>query len=226
MKVLAIRHVEFEHLGNIAKYLKQKKIEYKYFDVWKEEKVKNLEEFSALIICGGYMGVYESSKYKFLKNTLNTTEYFLKKQKPILGICLGSQVLAHILSANVFRGDKKEIGFFDVFKRSEDELFGDFPHTFTAFHWHGDTFDLPKSAKLIFSSKMYENQGFVYEKAVGLQFHIEVSKNMVFEWAEKYREEIEKEKIDTKSWEKVKEDVFFTMEKLLFSFLEKFLHRI
>ena len=100
------------------------------------------------------------------------------------------------LGARVFKGDKgKEIGWMDVFKVGEPELFQEFPSTLKVFQWHGDTFELPKGAVRVYASEKYENQAFVYGKAVGLQFHIEVDQNMVKEWAKLYRDELREEKI-------------------------------
>ena len=76
----------------------------------------------------------------------------------------------------------------EVFKVGGHELFQEFPSTLKVFQWHGDTFELPKGALRVYASEKYENQAFVYGKAVGLQFHIEVDQNMVKEWAELYRE--------------------------------------
>jgi len=98
--------------------------------------------------------------------------------------------------ARVFKGDKgKEIGWMDVFKVGEHELFQEFPSALKVFQWHGDTFELPKGAVRVYASEKYENQAFVYGKAVGLQFHIEVDQSMVKEWAELYRDELQEEKV-------------------------------
>lgn len=211
-KILAIRHVEIEHLGEFEKILNDMKYKIKYFDVWREQIDRlNINSFNGFIILGGYMGVYEQEKYTFLKNTFDIAERAIEYNKPILGVCLGSQILAHILGAKVFKGHKKEIGWFDVFKVGKDEIFKDFPERFKTFHWHGDTFDLPKGAKRIFSSDEYENQCFVYGKAVGIQFHLEVNAQMVKLWAEEYKDELKSEGIDM---QKITEQEFQTFERM------------
>ena len=225
MNLLAIRHVKSEHLGIIEDFLMEKNIRFRYLDVAEEKPDEKLiEKSDILVVLGGYMGVYEAEKYKFLKTSFEIVERFLEKNKKILGICLGSQILAHVLGEKVFPGGKKEIGFYPIFKVGDNELFSDFPNKFIAFHWHGDTFYLPKGAKRIFSSELYENQGFVYQKAVGLQFHIEVNKDMVFDWAKNSEDELKEAGVDPEDWERVGDKVFSDMKLLCFNFLEKFIN--
>jgi len=197
MKALTIRHVLAEHLGMMERPLRNLGFKVEYLDTAKGETLKEpSEEYSLLVVLGGYMGAYEENLYPFLSYEFRLMEQALKLNIPILGICLGAQMLAKVLGARVFKGDKgKEIGWMDVFKVGEHELFQEFPNILKVFQWHGDTFELPKGALRIYASEKYENQAFVYGKAVGLQFHIEVDQNMVKEWAELYRDELQEEKI-------------------------------
>jgi GMP synthase-like glutamine amidotransferase len=197
MKALAIRHVLAEHLGMMERALRNLGFKVEYLDTAKGETLKEpLEKYSLLVVLGGYMGAYEENLYPFLSYEFSLMEQALKLNIPILGICLGAQMLAKVLGARVFKGDKgKEIGWMDVFKVGEHELFQEFPNVLKVFQWHGDTFELPKGAVRVYTSEKYENQAFVYGKAVGLQFHIEVDQNMVKEWAELYHDELQEEKI-------------------------------
>jgi GMP synthase-like glutamine amidotransferase len=197
MKALAIRHVLAEHLGMMERSLRNLGFKVEYLDTAEGETLKEpLEEYSFLVVLGGYMGAYEESIYPFLSYEFRLMEQALKLNIPILGICLGAQILAKVLGARVFKGDKgKEIGWMDVFKVGEHELFQEFPNVLKVFQWHGDTFELPKGALRVYASEKYENQAFVYGKAVGLQFHIEVDQSMVKEWAELYRDELQEEKV-------------------------------
>lgn len=105
---------------------------------------------------------------------------------PVLGICLGSQLIAKAFGASVYRGPKKEIGFYsDLEPSSGSGLFSGFKSPFTAFHWHGDTFDLPEGAVRLARSKEYQNQAFQIRSAVGLQFHLEVDEGMVSLWLDR-----------------------------------------
>jgi len=198
VKVLAVRHVKIEDLGMMEDIFKEKNWSFEYLDTPEGEKLERpLEEYSLVVLLGGYMGAYEEEKYPFLKYEFQLIEETLKKEIPFLGICLGSQMLAKVLGANVYRGKNgEEIGWFFVEKTSDDDLFKEFPDRLLVFQWHGDTFDLPDGATRVFTSEKYENQGFVYERAVGLQFHIEVGARTMKRWIEAYRKELEEKSID------------------------------
>lgn len=199
MKTLAIRHVRIEHLGLLEPLLRKMGYEVEYLDTAEGQRLtKPLEDYSLLILLGGYMGAYEEDRYSFLSYEYRILEKALKDNIPLIGICLGSQMLAKVLGAKVYRGGKgREIGWLRVFRSGEHPYFADFPQELTVFQWHGDTFDLPEGAVRVYSSEKYENQAFVFGKAVGLQFHIEVDEDMVREWAQAYREELAEEGIET-----------------------------
>ncbi len=197
-KVLAIRHVEIEHAGIFKEILSKKNYTIDYLDTLKGQLLKDsLENYSMLLILGGYMGVYEEMKYPFLKYEFKLVEQALKGSKPIIGICLGAQILAKVLGFSVYKGNNgKEIGFFDVKKVQNHEYFESFPEKFTVFQWHGDTFDLPESIR-VFSSEKYQDQGFAVNNAIGLQFHIEITLTMIKEWLKLYAQEAEKESVNS-----------------------------
>ncbi len=197
MKALAIRHVRIEHLGLLEPILKELGFDVDYVDTTEGMLLnKPLEDYSLVVVLGGYMGAYEEAKYPFLSYEYKVMEKALKEGIPLLGICLGAQMLAKVLGARVYKGERgKEIGWMEVYKVGDHEYFKDFPQNLMVFQWHGDTFDLPQGAIRLYSSKKYENQAFVFQRAVGLQFHIEVDKNMVKEWAEAYKDELSQEGI-------------------------------
>ena len=196
-EIVAIRHVEFENLGFFETVFKNLGINFRYIDTPKGERLKNgLEGIAGLVILGGYMGAYEEDKYEFLKYEYKLIEDAFKKELPIVGICLGAQMIAKFLGARVYKGEKgKEIGWFEVFKTGEHSYFEDFPERFKVLQWHGDTFELPEGAVRVYSSEKYPNQAFVYEKAVALQFHIEVGKRDLSTWISAYEKELEEEGI-------------------------------
>jgi len=223
--VLAIRHVKIEHLGSFEDSLKKLGFNFKYLDTPKGGRLKEpLENYQALFILGGYMGAYEEEKYKFLGYEFRLIEEALNKKIPLLGICLGAQMLAKVLGAKIYPGKRgKEIGWVEVEKIGDHPYFSDFPKTLKVFQWHEDTFDLPSGALKIFSSLKYENQGFVYERAVALQFHIEVDKKLAKVWAKEYREELEQEGIPFKIFKEITEEENQLLKKLSFKFIERFL---
>ena len=111
---------------------------------------------------------------------------------PVLGICLGSQLIAKAFGADVYPGARKEIGFYDdLGVDAGSRLFAGFKSPFTSFHWHGDTFDLPVGATRLAHSKLYQNQAFQMGSAVGLQFHLEVNEEMINLWLDNTWEMLE-----------------------------------
>lgn len=177
MKILAIKNHRAEGLGYIEELFKEKGVEYEYCEAWRGERKT---EGDAYIILGGPMGVYESDKYDFLtwEMELIRENY---REKPVLGICLGAQLIAGALGKRVYPY-KKEIGWYFVEKLAEDPFFSNFPEKIEVFQWHGDTFDLPENSKLIFSGEDVKNQGFRIGEAVGIQFHIEMTLELIEKW--------------------------------------------
>lgn len=128
---------------------------------------------------------YLQAEQKLIKRTVDD-------DIPLLGICLGSQLIAKTFGAKVYQGPKKEIGFYhDLITDNNSKLFSGFASPFTVFHWHGDTFDLPEKATRLAHSENYPNQAFQIGSAVGLQFHIEVTEEMINLWLDKTQEKLQ-----------------------------------
>lgn len=174
-----IQHVPFEGLGNIESWALSKGHTLSKTQLFDEETYPIIEKIDWLIIMGGPMNIYENQKYHWLSREKIFIEKVIKKGKFVTGICLGAQLIADVLGATVYKGKEKEIGWFSVTLTEEagrSPLFNILPQSFTAFHWHGDLFEIPKSAKHIASSKGCENQAFEYqERVIALQFHLETT---------------------------------------------------
>jgi GMP synthase (glutamine-hydrolysing) len=128
---------------------------------------------------------YLEAEQKLIKKTVDDNV-------PLIGICLGSQLIAKTFGGKVYRGPKKEIGFYhDLIIDNNSKLFSGFTNPFTVFHWHGDTFDLPEKATRLVHSTNYPNQAFQIGSAVGLQFHLEVNAEMVNLWLDKTQEKLQ-----------------------------------
>ena len=155
---------------------------------------------AGLIVMGGPQSVYEQDQFPFLRAEIKLMERAIKKERPILGTCLGAQLLAAVLGANVRPGPSKEIGWHRLTRTADaarDALWRDVPNTFEGFHWHGDIFDLPAGATRLASSELTENQAFRYGKnAYGFLFHMEVSAAMIREWVAAFSAELGRAKID------------------------------
>src|SRR5208282_569368 len=134
------------------------------------------------------MGVYETGKYGFLESECKLIRELVARGRPVLGVCLGAQLLASALGARVFPGHKPEIGFGSVQLTragNDDPLMGRAGPAVPVFHWHGDTFDLPQGATLLASSRDYPHQAFRFGNcAYGLQFHLEPDSGVWSAWQE------------------------------------------
>ena len=152
--------------------------------LYADESFPNLDNFDLLIIMGGPMNIYEYEKYPWLREEKKFIEETISVGKAVLGICLGAQLVADVLKAEVLKNNYKEIGWFPVFTLKQEGsnvyLLENIPEKFTAFHWHGDTFNLPEDAKSLFFSEACKNQGFIYnDRVIGLQFHLEMSNETI-----------------------------------------------
>jgi GMP synthase-like glutamine amidotransferase len=175
----------------------------------KKEKLP-ANDHSLLVVLGAPESANDNLDY--LRDEMELIRQFVKKQKPVIGICLGSQLIAKSFGAQVFRGARKEIGFYhDLHIENTSKLFSGFQNPFTVFHWHGDTFDLPQNAVRLVSSKDYENQAFLLGTAVGVQFHIEVTNEMINLWLDKSRELSNTPYIDPN---KIKQEISINLPKV------------
>ncbi|MBI5344282.1 MAG: gamma-glutamyl-gamma-aminobutyrate hydrolase family protein, partial [Deltaproteobacteria bacterium] len=187
-KALVIQHVPHEGLGAIGPALAECGIEPDILKVYKGMAVPGSigPGVSALIVMGGPMGVYEDDVFPFIKDELKLIESALKENLPILGVCLGSQLLAKAGGADVYRGKAKEIGWYKLSLTDEgkrDKLLLGLPPEMMVFQWHGDTFDVPGNGANLASSELFPNQMFrVGRRAYGVQFHFEVTPGMIKDW--------------------------------------------
>ena len=136
-----------------------------------------LDAFDLLVIMGGAMSIHEHRNHPWLPIEKRFLAEAIRARKPILGICLGAQLLADVLGGKVFQNPVKEIGWFPVRMLDRSAPFAAFPERLTVMHWHGDTFTIPEGARHVAESDACANQAFVHgDRVVGLQFHIELEK--------------------------------------------------
>lgn len=190
--VVVLQHIECEPAGQIENYLKKSKARIVNVAIYRGETIpRTASGTDALIVLGGPMGVYEEKKYPFITKELRLLEDALKRKVPVLGICLGSQLLAKAAGGSIFPSEKKEIGWYSVQLTddgAEDKMFNGFPKRFMAFHWHGDTFTLSKHCTHLASSKLFPMQAFrAGDYAYGFQFHVEVTSPMIKQWVKLYK---------------------------------------
>jgi GMP synthase (glutamine-hydrolysing) len=186
-RLLVFQHVAHEILGTLDPLLRDAGFRIKYVNFERHPDVEpSLEGYDGLIVLGGPMNVDEVDKYPNLITELKLIREAVTKELPILGICLGSQLLAKALGAKVKKNPEKEIGWYEVSPTKEGEVDGlmtNFMKEEKIFQWHGDTFDLPHGAQLLASSPLCKNQAFRYgDNIYGFQFHLEVDKPMIERW--------------------------------------------
>ena len=195
-QILCIKNISFETLGNIKSYLLSDGFKVKEILSTKETiQSQNLPEYDAIFILGGPMSVNDNFDYLLEQKKLILSCFNLGT--PIFGICLGSQLIASSCGGKVFRGPKKEIGWGEVriTSKGQSSIFGNIlDNKIRVFHWHGDTFTLPKEAEILSESDLYI-QAFRFKNAIGIQFHLEVTKNMVQNWIRKYHKELKNENL-------------------------------
>jgi GMP synthase (glutamine-hydrolysing) len=182
--VYVLQHIAIETPGTIELALQVHSISTRVIRSFAGESVPaEMGNAAGLVVMGGPMSVYEQDQYPFLRAELRLIERALAAHKPVLGVCLGSQLIASALGASVEKGQRKEIGWHPVTLTAEastDALWQAVPSSFMGYHWHGDTFSLPQSAVPLASSELTPYQAFRYDAAVyGLLFHLEVTPSIV-----------------------------------------------
>lgn len=198
-QVLIVQHVACESAGTIELVLTEKRVRFEYVRPFLGELVpRSIEHWDALVVMGGPMGVYEQEQYPHLRDEIDLIRDACTRETPVLGICLGSQLLASALGARVAPGPRKEIGWYEVTLSDAaalDPLLRDAPRTFTALHWHGDVFELPLEAVSLASSELTRVQAFRWRNAYGILFHLETTVRLLDGMLDAFRDELAQEQL-------------------------------
>jgi len=176
MKIHYLMHVSFEGLGGIEPWFVGHGFMLSRTRLFAGEQLPEPESVDGAVVMGGPMSVGDTGLFPWLNAEKRFIERVLRAGKPVLGVCLGAQLLADVMGSRIYRNRDTEIGWFPVTlspTASSSPIFKGFPARFDAFHWHGDTFDIPDGAWAVGSSDACANQGFVVDNAVALQFHLE-----------------------------------------------------
>jgi GMP synthase (glutamine-hydrolysing) len=191
--VIVVQHVAVEQPGVIGDVLRRRGVATQLVGPDESLPQDAARDASGIIVLGGPMGVYEAERHPRLRQEIAMLERAVSAGRPVLGICLGSQLLAAALGARVYRAPSKELGWFDVTLQPaarEDPLLSTAPPRFPALHWHGDVFDLPAGARHLASSEQTMHQAFAQGRAWGLLFHLEASPAQVSAMARAFPEEL------------------------------------
>lgn len=179
MRIRCFQHVVFEGLGAIEPWLRSRGHHLTYTEFFRNEPVPSIDSFDGLIVMGGPMGANDDGDLPWLTAEKQLIAEAITRGMPVLGICLGAQLMAAALGARVYKNPQKEIGWFEISRTAsaENHAFGSvFPSKATVFHWHGDTFDLPRNATHLAQSTACKNQAFCFgTRALALQFHLEMT---------------------------------------------------
>lgn len=183
MLAAVIRHVAFEDLGSFEQAFIHLGYQTAYYEAGVDD-LKSLKKADLLVILGGPISVNDENRYPFLLDEFELVEWRIQNQKKTLGICLGAQVIAKVMGAKVYPAKEKEIGWKPIVlaqegKKSPLEVF----ENIKLFHWHGETFDLPKGSALLASTSVCPHQAFsVSSHTLALQFHPEVTAKPLEKW--------------------------------------------
>jgi GMP synthase (glutamine-hydrolysing) len=200
-KIWVLQHHPVENLGRIADSLEEAALAWQYVRVFDGASIPaEMKGAGGLIVMGGPESVYQLDRYPYLRDEMRLMESALRENKPVLGVCLGAQLLAAVLGATVRRGDNREIGWFPVRladAANDDRLMSGLPAEFIAAHWHSDVFDLPDGAVALASSERTAIQAFRHgDKAYGLLFHAEITEERLGRLVGEFGEDLKRVGID------------------------------
>ncbi|MEW6531809.1 MAG: type 1 glutamine amidotransferase [Thermodesulfobacteriota bacterium] len=186
MNILVIKHVESEGPGTLGGFLQAHGATLHVVNLHRGESLPTeLEGFKGVISMGGPMNVYEDDQYPFLANEVRLLQQAMDAQVPVLGICLGAQMIARASGGRVTQSPVKEVGWGKVSLTSEgrqDGIFQGTPGTLEVLQWHGDMFVPPSDGALLASGSDCPHQALRVGSAVGFQFHVEVDRDMIADW--------------------------------------------
>ena len=180
MRAHYVRHVPFEGIGSMQTWLEKNGFQISQTAVFRNDDFPPVQDIDILIVMGGPMSIHDEKDYPWLIAEKAYIRSAIDSGIPVLGVCLGAQLIASVLGARVYRNEEKEIGWFPVYgvqndDQSDSGLFC-FPDEMLAFHWHGETFELPAGAVHLARSEQCENQSFQWGKnVIALQFHLETT---------------------------------------------------
>lgn len=196
-RLMVFQHVAAEPLGTLHARIRARGHRIRFHNFQRHPEAQpNVERYHGLIVLGGPMNVDDQHRHPHLKTELQAIEAALRQEKPVLGICLGAQLLAHVLGAPVRRHSQLEIGWYDLQTTAQgrsDAVLGHLGERAPVFQWHGCTFDLPTNAVQLARTETCEQQAFRFgSNAYGFQFHLEADADMIERWLRlpTYRDEL------------------------------------
>ena len=187
VNALVLQHIACEPPGVFEDVLRERGVALHRVEIDEGEPLPDWRDFDAIVVMGGPMSANDDTSLPWLIEEKRLISEAVRSGLPLWGVCLGVQLLAASLGARVYPGPEPEVGLLPVTITEHgrsDPVFAEAPAELLTLQWHGDTFDLPRGAVRLASSPAYENQAFRFDRAYGVQFHLEVSGEMAREWAE------------------------------------------
>jgi len=176
MHIHCLQHVPFESPGGIVAWAEARGHEFTVTRLFANEPIPDASSLDALVVMGGPMGVHDDAQHPWMRGEKHLILAALETDRHVLGICLGAQMIAHVGGARVYRNRFQEIGWFPVEATDDGVERYVLPRLFSAFHWHGDTFQLPAGAEHLARTDACEHQMFmVGDRVLGIQFHLETT---------------------------------------------------
>jgi GMP synthase (glutamine-hydrolysing) len=186
LRVLVLQHIACEPPGAYEDVLRERGAELHRVELDEGEPLPDWRGHDAIVAMGGPMSANDEAELPWLASEKALIREAVSAGTPFLGVCLGAQLLAASLGARVYAGPRQEVGVLPVELTEEgaaDPVLRELPREVLTLQWHGDTFDLPDGAVLLAGSPAYRHQAFRVGRAYGVQFHLEVSREMADEWA-------------------------------------------
>lgn len=223
MRLQYIQHVEFENPAVILEWCDDQSHEMTGLKPFAGDRIDCAGDYDGLVVMGGPMSVHDTDIYPWMIEEKKYIEKCAKSGMKILGVCLGAQLLAEIHGAEVSKNEFREIGWHDIRKISGSAFLKDFPSVLNVFHWHGETFSIPRSAERIFESEACGNQGFICGNCAGFQFHIESNCDSINALVSNCREDLDGSRY-VQSAEEISERIHSVshMKPVLYGFMNSF----
>jgi len=177
LKIHCFQHVHFEGLGCIDNWINKNGHHIQYTRFYENTSVPCVDDYDWLVVMGGPMSVNDEAEFPWLVDEKKAVKEAIENNKTVIGICLGSQLIANVLGESVYKNQEREIGWFDISLTDATNLLNPgHSSTLKVFHWHGETYKVPANAVHLAYSAGCGSQAFLYnEKVLGLQFHLEVT---------------------------------------------------
>ena len=195
MRLCILQHIPFEDAANIGVWARLRGHDLQTVRLYDDNPLPAQEQYDLLALMGGPMNIYEHDRYPWLIREKQFLHQALEAGKGILGVCLGAQLIADALGGPVRANPYREIGWFEVTRTAQSNgpcLLWPLPQRFLAFHWHGDTFEIPPGASHLAHSQACRNQAFQFgQRVLGLQFHLDYDESSLLRMLEHCPEEID-----------------------------------